>query len=257
MINQPPPARPNRDALLPCPFCGSDKLKGGGDDKAVGVCCLTCEATGPNHYGKSDWNSRARPLAPPKPAPIAVREALDAEEKVLLTEYHSGRLNGNRVISAAFERLRSLLSAPVPPADGSTVTRESIAQELVLYERWTILDEATCAMIHRAISFILRSPSATGAVAWECIDERYPYVRGIVTTRAETVEAWCEGDIKFTPLVRPTPPVSGDREAIARALAIAFHGDEVEWRGFLTKAGAFLAALTVQPPQSSSGGEGR
>lgn len=58
------------------------------------------------------------------------------------------------------------LAAPVPPPDGpheTKVTRESIAQELVLYERWTILDETTRAMIHRAISFILNIPTATRA----------------------------------------------------------------------------------------------
>lgn len=37
-----------------------------------------------------------------------------------------------------------------------------------------------------------------------------------------------------------------DREAIARALAITMHGDDVEWRGFLTKADTFIAALPVQ-----------
>jgi hypothetical protein len=36
------------------------------------------------------------------------REALDREEAVLIAEYHSGRLNGNLVIKAAFERLRAL-----------------------------------------------------------------------------------------------------------------------------------------------------
>ena len=47
------------DALLPCPFCGETKLKTGGDDKIVGTWCLTCEASGPNEYGKFGWNHRA------------------------------------------------------------------------------------------------------------------------------------------------------------------------------------------------------
>lgn len=36
------------------------------------------------------------------------------------------------------------------------------------------------------------------------------------------------------------------RERTARALAIAFHGDTKEWRGFLTKADAFNKALASQ-----------
>lgn len=35
------------------------------------------------------------------------------------------------------------------------------------------------------------------------------------------------------------------RERTAKALAIAFHGDDHEWRGFLSKADAFLAALKL------------
>lgn len=48
------------EELKPCPFCGGSKLKSGGDDKYVGVWCLTCETQGPNHYitGR-DWNTHA------------------------------------------------------------------------------------------------------------------------------------------------------------------------------------------------------
>lgn len=45
--------------LLGCPFCGGTNLKTGGDDKVVGVWCLTCQAAGPNHYGSREWNDRA------------------------------------------------------------------------------------------------------------------------------------------------------------------------------------------------------
>jgi hypothetical protein len=34
----------------------------------------------------------------------------------------------------------------------------------------------------------------------------------------------------------PAAPVEEDDETIARRLAIIFHGDDVEWKGFLTKA---------------------
>jgi hypothetical protein len=47
--------------LKPCPFCGGTNLKTGGDDKIVGVWCLTCQAAGPNHYGSREWNDRASP----------------------------------------------------------------------------------------------------------------------------------------------------------------------------------------------------
>ncbi len=51
--------------LLPCPFCGGTNLKSGGDDKFVGVRCLDCETTGPNHYNsRFDWDIR-------EPAPSA------------------------------------------------------------------------------------------------------------------------------------------------------------------------------------------
>lgn len=47
------------DDLKSCPFCGSYDLGSGGDDKVVGYWCKRCEATGPNHYGRYEWNSRA------------------------------------------------------------------------------------------------------------------------------------------------------------------------------------------------------
>lgn len=47
------------DGLLPCPFCGGNKLISGGDDKIVWVRCLDCDALGPNHYRTGrDWNIR-------------------------------------------------------------------------------------------------------------------------------------------------------------------------------------------------------
>lgn len=60
---------PKTDALASCPFCGSDNVKSGGDDKIVGVWCLNCEASGPNGYlttnGEFDWNTRAAPTVKP------------------------------------------------------------------------------------------------------------------------------------------------------------------------------------------------
>lgn len=53
------PSKPDLVALAPCPFCGGEHLESGGDDKFVGVRCLDCEASGPNHYitGR-EWNAR-------------------------------------------------------------------------------------------------------------------------------------------------------------------------------------------------------
>jgi len=47
------------DKMKPCPFCGGDDLGSGGDDKVVGYWCKNCQAVGPNHYGKHEWNTRA------------------------------------------------------------------------------------------------------------------------------------------------------------------------------------------------------
>lgn len=66
------------------------------------------------------------------------------------------------------------------------------------------------------------------------------------STQLEIAQQWFR-KIRAETLLSAAPPVRGDREEIARALAIAFHGDAVEWRGFLTKADTFVAALPVQP----------
>jgi hypothetical protein len=55
--------------------------------------------------------------------------------------------------------------------------------------------------LHRELTAALAAPeNAETAAAWLCIDDRYPYVKGIVTDRKETVESWTEGDIKFVGL---------------------------------------------------------
>jgi len=52
--------------LKPCPFCGSDNLKSGGDDKIVGTWCMNCQSQGPNHYVTGqDWNTRTPPKVKP------------------------------------------------------------------------------------------------------------------------------------------------------------------------------------------------
>lgn len=48
-----------------------------------------------------------------------------------------------------------------------------------------------------------------------------------------------------------TAAVTPEQEELARDLALAFHGDEVEWRGFLSKAALILsnksARLAAKP----------
>jgi hypothetical protein len=43
--------------------------------------------------------------------------------------------------------------------------------------------------------------------------------------------------------MEPHEIAAKETECVARALAIAFHGDDVEWVGFLSKAVAFQEAL--------------
>lgn len=64
-----------------CPFCGGSNLESGGDDKFVGVRCLDCEATGPNHYitGR-DWNTRALLPAQAQPESFAAMLAKEMRE---------------------------------------------------------------------------------------------------------------------------------------------------------------------------------
>lgn len=45
--------------LKPCPFCGSNDVKSGGDDKVIGSWCQTCGSQGPDGYQSSaEWNHR-------------------------------------------------------------------------------------------------------------------------------------------------------------------------------------------------------
>ena len=67
MPNDTTKAAPDERAeLKPCPFCGGNNLKSGGDDKIVGTWCLDCQCYGPNHYVTGqDWNTRTPPQVKP------------------------------------------------------------------------------------------------------------------------------------------------------------------------------------------------
>jgi hypothetical protein len=47
----------------------------------------------------------------------------------------------------------------------------------------------------------LRDVPQGAPVAWLCTDERYSYIKGIVTNQKDTVDAWREGGIAFVELV--------------------------------------------------------
>jgi len=64
--------------MKPCPFCGGCNLSSGGDAAIVGVWCRDCQAVGPNHYGRHEWNTRA-----------ALREIEELEAKLEESEARS------------------------------------------------------------------------------------------------------------------------------------------------------------------------
>jgi hypothetical protein len=69
----------SKEMLKPCPFCGSTKLRTGGDDKIVGVWCLTCQAAGPNHYGSREWNDRVPAIGEGSRVPSPHEYAMEYE----------------------------------------------------------------------------------------------------------------------------------------------------------------------------------
>jgi len=79
--------------LLPCPFCGGTDLSSGGDDKFVGYFCKTCQATGPNHYGSRDWNTRPAPAATDTGLVTVAWQHQDYDEwhETRVPEYHKNR----------------------------------------------------------------------------------------------------------------------------------------------------------------------
>lgn len=99
-------------ALADCPFCGGSRLKQGGDDKFVGVACLDCEATGPNHYRTGcDWNTRSRTPSAPD---VAMMEALESIARTTFSGSEMGDeyQRGNEDAHATCARIaRAALSA--------------------------------------------------------------------------------------------------------------------------------------------------
>lgn len=109
------------------------------------------------------------------PSPDGVDEmlaALDREEKILLAEYHSGRLNGNHVIKAAFERLRALRSARPAVDDGvraATIEEcAKIGDDFAAYEE-TVVDRASA---DQALSDTVRKSIISAATSRQVAAEQ-------------------------------------------------------------------------------------
>jgi hypothetical protein len=86
--------------------------------------------------------------------------------------------------------------------------------------------------------------AATEAVAWQFTDDRYPYIKGIVTDRQRTVEAWREGDIKFVglgPITAVEPQTFGNAvlETTSNMAAavenLARHQEQCDMDGVMVK----------------------
>lgn len=71
----------------------------------------------------------------------------------------------------------------------------------------------------RAIACPAPRSEVQTAIAWHACDDRYPYIRGIVTTQQETVDAWSEAGVKFEALAPVcAAQASLDREAVTNAI---------------------------------------
>lgn len=102
--------------------------------------------------------------------------------------------------------------------------------------------------------------------AWECTDERYSLICGIVTTSPETIEAWRDGRIKFEPLFRAykgDPYARDVADWCQRSLDDARKSGRLETRPFVQNAEMIIAALrtygnkpTVVKLNSHGGGTG-
>jgi Lar family restriction alleviation protein len=104
------------EKLLHCPFCGSDNVVRGGDDKMVAVFCRTCGACGPDEYGSiAAWNRRT---PAPEGEAVAWRAKLgsdpDRQHWTLCTSDPSGE--------PGWHSVQPLYASPVVP-----VSREEIS----------------------------------------------------------------------------------------------------------------------------------
>ena len=109
--------------LLPCPFCGSDNIQAGGDDKVVGVYCHNCGATGPNGYltinGDFEWNTRIAALPPAVPAttpdPVSEARAAAYETAAKVVERSFSLPESKPLADHLAERIRALASDHTTP----------------------------------------------------------------------------------------------------------------------------------------------
>jgi hypothetical protein len=112
------------EKLKACPFCGSDNVVRGGDDKMVAVFCGTCGACGPDEYGSSnEWNRRT-------PAPegevVAWRVRTSCGQGGFLAEVLSDSARAS--LAEGGYSVQALYASPVVPVGVGEEQRQRVAE---------------------------------------------------------------------------------------------------------------------------------
>lgn len=170
--------------LLPCPFCGSTNLKSGGDDKFVGTRCVDCEASGPNHYGKTDWNTRQ---AASVGAEVARSEVLIEELTAVQIAFGQATTQTEidperrwQAIKLVTEFLGKLRLSHGAAQKSEVRSREAIAR-IVDHDAWELYDNAnTLTKMQKPISLWRIEPSLAKADA----------ILTLSAAQASPVQAW-------------------------------------------------------------------
>ena len=110
------------DDLKSCPFCGSDDLGSGGDDKVVGYWCNSCQAAGPNHYGRYEWNSRADRIEELEAENRLLRDAVYIDDRTVTMQ-----ANDRSKAMTAIRRALDFLNADMP-TEAKTALRTTLAE---------------------------------------------------------------------------------------------------------------------------------
>jgi len=139
------------DEPFPCPFCGGTVLRTGGDDKIVGISCLRCEACGPNHYGKYEWNDRASPARSAEG--LVTNEMIAAAWKAWHSR-HGGKLGPG---PAFVEAIKAALSAQ-PGTEAEAGEPVAWSYELATHKN---LDGQYCEWVKRLTDYEPNVPESS------------------------------------------------------------------------------------------------